>query len=599
MNTRAALLPHLIAVVAAAAIVQAAGQAGPPPAAPAGQRPDGRGQVTPPRDPSQPGNTAPRGTGVIRGVVLAADTGMPIRRAQVRATATGAGARLATTDAQGRFEFKELVAGRFMIFASKGGFVSLQYGQRRPSESGTPIELSDAQVIDKLVIGLPRGSVISGRISDEFGEPVANAVVTAMRYGYSGGVRRMLSVGGQNARDNTDDQGAFRLFGLQPGEYVITANFRGGGGEITDASDEVSGFAPTYFPGTPNAAEAQRVRLEVSQEHSGVNFALIAAKLVRITGSILNSQGTVVGNAAIQLMPADRNAGPSMAQDGARVNRGGTFQLVNVPPGRYVLQVRTMGGGPGGRGGGLVVAAQGGGPADAEFGRLDIAVGAQDLDGVVVVTAPGARITGQVVADNQQPLPIRPEQVQLGARPARPDQSSFPGGNSSRVAADWTFQINGLFDPVLLRVNNAPGWSLKRVLLNGQDVTDTPLEFTPGQTLGGVQVVLTDKSTSVQGAVTDDRGNLMTDATVLVFPSDDARWTYQSRFIRSGRPNQDGRYEIRGLPPLDDYLIVGVQGLEDGQAGDPDFLARVKPLASRLSLNEGETKTADVRLAAR
>jgi hypothetical protein len=338
--------------------------------------------------------------------------------------------------------------------------------------------------------------------------------------------------------------------------------------------------------------------VDVSQEQSGVNFALIAAKLVRISGSLINSQGALITNASVTLMPGDRSSAPLMGQSSARVNRSGTFQLNNVPPGRYVLQVRTAG--PGGRGG-PAAAAPSAQPADVEFGRLDLAVGAQDLDGVVVVTAPGARITGQVIADNQQPLPIRPEQVQLAARPARADQTAFPGGGggTTRLAADWTFQIIGLFDPVLLRVNNAQGWSLKRVLLNGQDVTDTPLEFTPGQTVAGLQVVLSDKSTLVQGAVTDDRGNLMTDATVLVFPSDEARWLYQSRFIRSGRPNQDGRYEIRGLPPLDDYLIVAVQGLEDGQAGDPEFLARVKPLASRLALNDGETKTADVKLPLR
>ena len=59
--------------------------------------------------------------------------------------------RVATTDAQGRFEIKELPAGRYTMTASKGGFVALQYGQRRPSESGTPIELGDGQTLDKLV----------------------------------------------------------------------------------------------------------------------------------------------------------------------------------------------------------------------------------------------------------------------------------------------------------------------------------------------------------------------------------------------------------------------------------------------------------------
>src|SRR5688572_1480450 len=106
----------------------------------------GRQQGMPAR--GAPPREAPRGTSILRGVVVAADNGNPIRRAQVRVAGQGAGSRLATTDAQGRFEIRDLPAGRYTLSAAKGGFVSLQYGQRRPSESGTPLELGDAQVMD-------------------------------------------------------------------------------------------------------------------------------------------------------------------------------------------------------------------------------------------------------------------------------------------------------------------------------------------------------------------------------------------------------------------------------------------------------------------
>lgn len=558
-----------------------------------------RRQVTPPRAGGPETGEAPRGTAVIRGVVLAADTGTPIRRAQVRASAPGIrDNRLATTDAQGRFEFKELVAGRYTIGASKGGFVALQYGQRRPSESGTPLDISDGQVADKLVIALPRGSVLSGRVFDEFGEPVANAVVNAMRYGFAAGARRYLPAGGQNSRDTTDDQGQFRLFGLPPGEYVVSANFRGGGGEITDPSGEPSGYAPTYFPGTTNVADAQRVKVDIAQEQTSINFALIATKLVRITGTIIDSQGAPVTNAAVMLMPADRGAMAmmAMAQGAGRVDRAGAFRLADVAPGRYVLQTRTNLG-PGGRGGR-------GGPqapdAAPEFARQEITVGTEDLDGLVLVTGPGARVSGQIVTDSPAVPSFRPEQLQVAARPGQPDQAGPGGGagaGAGRVGTDWTFQLSGLFDGRLFRVNAPQGWSLKQVLLNGQDITDTPLEFAPGQAVTGVQIVLTDKATALSGSVNDSRGRPVVDATVVIFPADEKLWMFQSRFIRAARPDQEGRYEVRGLPSHDDYLIAAVEGLEDGQAGDPEFLSRLKPDASRFSLNEGETKTVDVKLS--
>jgi protocatechuate 3,4-dioxygenase beta subunit len=555
----------------------------------------------PPRD-GQAQEDAVKGTAIIRGVVLAADTGTPIRRAQVRASAAAVRTnRLATTDAQGRFEFRDMPAGRYTISASKGGFVGLQYGQRRPSESGTPLEIGDSQVMDKLVLALPRGSVISGRIFDEFGEPIANAVVNALRYGYAGGARRFMPAGGQNSRDTTDDQGQFRLFGLPPGEYLISANFRGGGGEVTDPAGEPSGYAPTYFPGTPNAAEAQRVRVDVSQEQSSVNFALIATRLVRVTGTVIDSRGAPVTAGMLTLMPADMARGPmQVGTSAARVDRNGAFRIADVAPGRYILQSRTNPGGPGGRGGRGAAGVPGatGAGTEPEFARMDLAVGAQDVDGIVLVTAPGARATGQVVTDSPQAPSIRPDQIAIGARGARPDQPGFPGaGGQARVNADWTFSVTGLFDPVLFRANAPQGWTLKQVLLNNQDITDTPLEFTAGQTVSGLQIVLTDKTTTVTGAVTNPRGQAVTDATVVVFPADEKLWTFQSRYIRAARPDQEGRYQITGLPPYDNYLVVAVQGLEDGQAGDPDFLASIKGNATTLRLNEGETKAADIKLA--
>lgn len=574
-----------------AAAIASALAPGPQPGATQG----GRGQVRPGMPPraGQPQEEAPKGTAVIRGVVLAADTGTPIRRAQVRASAPGIrSSRLATTDAQGRFEFREMPAGRYTIAASKGGFVGLQYGQQRPSQSGTPLELSNGQVMDKLVIALPRGSVISGRVFDEFGEPIANAVVNAMRYGYSAGARRLMPVGGQNSRDTTDDQGQYRMFGLPPGEYVISANFRGGGGEVTDPAGEPSGYAPTYFPGTPNVTEAQRVRVDVSQEQNSVNFALIATRLVRITGMVIDSRGAPVTAGALALLPADTlRSGMQMPNAGARVDRNGAFRLTDVAPGRYILQTRTNIGGPGGRGG---AAAAG---VEPEFARIDLAVGAQDLEGVVLVTAPGARATGQVIVESAQADALRLDQVNIAARSVRLDTPAFggPGGNA-RANQDGTFTLTGLFDPVLIRANAPQGWTLKQVLLGQQDITDAPLEFTSGQTLNGLQVVLTDKITTVSGAVTNTRGQPVTDATVVVFPADEKLWAYQSRFIRVARPDQQGRYQITGLPPYDNYLMVAVQGLEDGQAGDPELLTSMKTDATTLRLNEGETKIADMRM---
>ena len=76
-------------------------------------------------------------------------------------------------------------------------------------------------------------------------------------------------------------------------------------------------------------------------------------------------------------------------------------------------------------------------------------------------------------------------------------------------------------------------------------------------------------------------------------------WTYQSRFIKAARPDQQGQYRLTALPPNEHYLAVAIQGLEDGQAGDPEFLATIKDLATTFSVAEGETKAVDVKLSTR
>src|SRR5829696_4125351 len=108
----------------------------------------------PPRDNAQPPKV---GKSTLRGHVVAADNGQPLRRAQVRVFAPELREnRMTTTDADGRYEFKELPAGRYTVSASKGSYVQLQYGQLRPFEPGKPLEVLEAQTIEKIDFSLPK-----------------------------------------------------------------------------------------------------------------------------------------------------------------------------------------------------------------------------------------------------------------------------------------------------------------------------------------------------------------------------------------------------------------------------------------------------------
>lgn len=397
------------------------------------------------------------------------------------------------------------------------------------------------------------------------------------------GSRRLIGAGSEGGTDRTDDQGGFRLYGLPPGDYYVSATYRGQmimGPEIN--STQTDSFAPTYFPGTPNVAEAQRVSPKAGQEVSGVNFALLVARLARVSGRALNSRGQPAARTMVLLMPADP-VGMVMMGPNNMAGPDGAFQIPNVAPGRYILNLRPMG---------MTNAAD-------EFASMPLTVGNDDIENVVVATAVGGTARGVVITDTGEPPSFRPDQVQVMASSPEPMMMAAGNAGPTRVNDDFTFELTSLFDRRLIRASliGPPGWYLKEVRFDGEDITDDGYEFAPGRNREGLQVVFTQKTTDLSGLVTDARGKPVLDASVVVFPANRERWKFQSRYVRTARPDTEGRYSIKSLPPGEDYLVIAVQNLESGQGGDPEFLGRAKEEAKAFTLNEGETKAVDIKLS--
>jgi hypothetical protein len=512
-----------------------------------------------------------QGTASIRGLVTSSDTNSPVRRAQVRATSPETrSARLGTTDADGRFELKDLPAGRWTISASKGGFVTQQFGQRHPFESVEPIELAEGQRFSANFT-LSRGSVITGRVSDEFGDPITGARVQVLRSQVQQGRRRLTPIA---SGAQTDDTGSFRVFGLAPGEYYIAAALQAA---PADTSDNPVSYAPTYYPGTANVADAQRIPLTLGTEQSGINFVLQPVRAVRVSGTVVDSNGAPA-QAILNLTPSGfSDEGGLRMGNPARVQQDGTFTILNVVPGEYVLTA--MG--------------RSSGNATPEVAALNITVGNDDLAGVSVATGKGGSIRGTVVADNNGK--VQTANIQVSVQPLR----QTPGGFQPRtqVSSTGTFELNGLIGAQLLRVERLPeGWTVKAIRANGRDITDTALEFR-GAEGANVQVVLTDRISEVSGTVKVS-GQPVSAANVVLFPDDPAQWAFPSRRVRMVRVDQTGVFRARSLPP-GGYLAFAVDYLEQGEFQDPVFLERMRGRATAFSLTEGENKNVDLTLVER
>jgi hypothetical protein len=526
------------------------------------------------------------GTAVLRGRIVSADAGTPLRRAQVRITSPDIReGRIISTDADGRFEIKDLPAGRYTVNVSKAGFVGLSYGQKRPNEQPKPIELADGQVLEKIDVSLPRGSVITGRIVDEFGEPVASVSVQVLRSRFMNGQRRLVNVG---TADSTDDIGQFRLFGLPPGEYVVSAALRAGSMTVPgmDSADR-SGYAPTYYPGTLVAGEAQRVSVGLGVEMANISFALVPTRTAKISGTVIDSQGRALANAIVMVRPdvgAMAAGGMITMPATSMVQPDGTFTLSNVAPGQYALDVRSMAG----------MGMDGG-----EFGSVNVTVSGADVAGVSIVTGKGATARGQVVFEGGTPPNVRMDSMQIMGLPT--DLFTGPilaGGLMGKIRDDGTFELSGQAGPRKFQIGPRlpTGWFLKSVVVEGTDVTDSGYDFRGTDDVNGFVVTLTNRTTEFNGTVADAKGNRVTDYTAVLFATDSDKWQPNTRSIRVGRPDQQGTFKVQGLPP-GEYYAVAVEYLEQGEEGDPEMLARLARGAQKVQINEGETKSISLKLS--
>ena len=175
---------------------------------------------TPTRDTQTQQQQQVPATGVISGVVTSEGSGSPIRRARVTLSAPEVrGGRTTITNDQGQFSFTALPAGRFTMIASKPGYVDIPYGAKRAGRPGTAIQLAAGGKMERANISLPKGAVITGIVVDDTGEPAPGTQVRVMRYVMRTGERTLEQAG----QAQTDDRGLYRVYGLQPGNYLVSA----------------------------------------------------------------------------------------------------------------------------------------------------------------------------------------------------------------------------------------------------------------------------------------------------------------------------------------------------------------------------------------
>src|SRR5262249_60101409 len=115
---------------------------------------------------------------------------------------------------------------------------------------------------------------------------------------------------------------------------------RGGAGVFGNDSEPV-GYAPTFYPGVPSVNEARPVTVSLGGEATDINFNILLVRTTRISGTVLNSDGSATWSGMVNVSPDSQASRAFGVSYGGRINYDGHFTVANVPPGRYVPRARS------------------------------------------------------------------------------------------------------------------------------------------------------------------------------------------------------------------------------------------------------------------
>ncbi len=600
--------------------------------------------------------TPAAGTAQLAGRVVTADeSGAPVRRAIVKIGGdTLALSRSTVTDDDGRFAFDRLPAGRFTLTATRPAFLTTSFGAKGPNLAGTPVSVAAGQHVADVTIRLVRGAVVAGTVRDQDGEAMPNVQIAIIRAG--GSTAPVTTLGADQIGRTaivTDDRGAYRIYGLEPGTYLVAAASRSAANQIErPTSDEMDaalqdlqraagrpglgggadrpngapsaagppapyGYAPIFYPATANPAQALPVTVTAGQERAGVDISLSAIRLAALDGVVTSANGPVspvqlsITSDVFAQLPSFFGTQPQLT---VRPGADGRFHYEGLAPGTYTItalvniQNRILS---------MVVGGASAAPPTANapattaplWAITQVAVDGNDVPGVALSLQPTLKLSGRVVFDGNTtspPADLGTTRISLQI-PNAAGSSSVNGTTyglvtpgSAAVKADGTFEFGTLIPgiyTVAASVANAAGWQLRSAIINGKDALDVPLEIPPTSAdIAGAVVTFTDRHTALSGTFQTAAGAPASDYVVVLFSTDRATWRPHARRLLYTRPASDGTYTLRDMPP-GDYYLAALTDLDPTTWQNPEFLDRVVPAAMRVTVGEGEQKTQDLRIA--
>jgi hypothetical protein len=517
----------------------------------------------------------------VEGTVVSSTTGEPVKKVAVAIYPAGVGGQQHSTitDSSGHFLLRAVEPGAYSMQAGGNGYPFQFYGRRSPGGRGKVVSLAPGQHERDLLFRLVPGAVITGAVYDEDDDPAIGATVQALRLRST---RSGQSIPSAMSSAQTNDRGEYRLYGLEPGPYVLVADFQN---QIVSDNGRLSEFGttgneptneiylPSFYPTGSDPSQAVPIQVRPGSEVSAIDLTLRRVRGVRVRGHVLNEGGSLPQGFQVQLGPRDagRMYG-NRSHVGAIQNEKGDFEIQGVPPGSYILS---------------------GSWNDANqsySGRAPVDVDSADIEGISLVLSPGMDLQGSIRSDPDAKLNFT--QLNLWLQP----EDEMPGGSSAQIRAGGSFVVHDLQEGnYRVRLGGYPEqFYLKTARLGGADVLDSGLSIVHGQAPGSLELELTQNGGSVSGTVLQGQSPAAA-AYVILVPDPPNR--KRQELYSAKTSDQFGRFTMLGLPP-GDFKLFAFEDMEAGAAEDPEFLKPYESRGKPVHIQEKQEQTVQLELIA-
>jgi hypothetical protein len=528
----------------------------------------------------------------IEGIVVRAGTTEPLAKARITlvpAAGSGPGPgtqsnqKTVTTDKNGRFVLNEVETGQYRLAAARNGYARQEYGQRSLARPGIVLNVSAGQNMTNVVIALQPAGTVTGRITNEAGDPLAGIDVSLLRPTYNFTGTQTLT---PFAMVRTDDLGEYRLYWVTPGRYYISASSSGGIMTRFPNFNEVldDNYGTLYYPGTPDASRATTLDIQPGSEITRIDFLMTQQTTYTVKGRLLDGRtGQRPRNASVFITPRQPTGAMGIASRGPNYNAAnGTFELQNVLPGNYWVRASGFDDPSGAPLAGRIA------------GQLAVDVSGADVENLTLTLLAGISIPGRLAVEGVSALTTIEnfDRIRVFATPTVIG-SMFAPAQPQNLKADGTFVLQGVFagEYRISLLGLPPTYYIKDARLGTKDILEAGFSIA-GSEAEPLQILLSPNAGHIDGNVTDERGGAARGVQAVLIPERDRD---RRDLYKTATTDQNGHFSMQGVAPAA-YKLFAWEELESFAYFDADLLRRYELQGKPIVVSESSKLAAEIKL---